>query len=296
MRRRERAQPRARLGRRPADVAHRWAARRGRPDLACARARVRAYAFGLLVRPARLARERADGRARAPREPLLRAGVHPLAEALDAAEHRDRRRRGRRSTARRLGRGDRADHGARAAALPDRLPLDAAALLGPRAADQARLRGRAHPDAAGRARRRRDSETDRLVLARPVRGNAPPVRMAHGRRALPRGRRRARRRLPEARLAAPARDDAPARRRSSTSRSSTSPCSSSRWRSTHCCDGDGARAPQPRRLGLAAVRPLLDPVRADGRRSPSSTWRATTRRPRRDLPRPAAGRGGRPRR
>ena len=41
-----------------------------------------------------------------------------------------------------------------AAPLRDRLLLDAAALLGARAADQAQLRGRADADAAGRARRR----------------------------------------------------------------------------------------------------------------------------------------------
>ena len=41
------------------------------------------------------------------RQPLLRPRLHPLAEALDAAEHRDRRRRRRRAAARRVRGGDR---------------------------------------------------------------------------------------------------------------------------------------------------------------------------------------------
>ena len=68
----------------------------------------------------------------------------------------------------------------------DRLLLDAAALLGARAADQARLRGRARADAAGRARRRRDRAADPLVLAGARRGDAAAVRLALGRCALPR--------------------------------------------------------------------------------------------------------------
>src|SRR4029079_9869941 len=47
--------------------------------------------------------------------------------------------------------------------------------------------------------------------ARPVRGDTAAVRLAHGRRALPRGRGRARRDLPATRVAAPARDDATSR-------------------------------------------------------------------------------------
>ena len=51
----------------------------------------------------------------------------------------------------------------------DRLLLDAAALLGARAADQGRLRAHGHPDAAGRRRRGRDPAPDpalRLAAAR----------------------------------------------------------------------------------------------------------------------------------
>ena len=54
----------------------------------------------------------------------------------------------------------------RAAALRDRLRLDAAALLGARAPDQGQLRERARADAAGRARRPRDGAPDRPLLGR----------------------------------------------------------------------------------------------------------------------------------
>ena len=54
----------------------------------------------------------------------------------------------------------------------DRLPLDAAALLGARADDPRPLRERAHPDAARRARRPRDRAPDRLVHGRPRGGDA----------------------------------------------------------------------------------------------------------------------------
>ena len=62
-----------------------------------------------------------------------------------------------------------------AAPLRDRLRLDAAALLGARAADQGQLRERARADAAGRARRPRDGAPDRPLLARPRGGDAPAV-------------------------------------------------------------------------------------------------------------------------
>ena len=57
-------------------------------------------------------------------------------------------------------------------ALPDRLPLDAAALLGARAADQGELRGRRRADAAGRARRAGDDAADRALHARARRVHA----------------------------------------------------------------------------------------------------------------------------
>ena len=59
--------------------------------------------------------------------------------------------------ARRLRSGHREPRPARALALPHRLPVDAAALLGARAGDdQEGVRGRGDPDAPGRARRPRD--------------------------------------------------------------------------------------------------------------------------------------------
>ena len=61
-------------------------------------------------------------------------------------------------------------------ALPDRLPLDAAALLGARAADQGQLRGREGADAAGRARRPRDGAADPPLLGRARRVHARPSR------------------------------------------------------------------------------------------------------------------------
>ena len=99
-----------------------------------------------------------------------------LAEALDAAEHRDRRRRRRGAAARRLGRRDRRPGAPGAVALPDRLPLDAAALLGARADDQGALRERGRPDAPrcrGRcARPRARSSSTRSCWSRSRRGRS----------------------------------------------------------------------------------------------------------------------------
>ena len=154
LRRGLRAEPPPRPGHRRADgQPDRAAPGRLRPGLAGAGARVRARALGGLVRAARVDREPPDRRSRARRERVLRRRLHALAEALDAAEHRHRRRRRGRSAARRL-RGRDGEPGApRALALPHRVPLDAAALLGARADDQARVRGGGRPDAARRARR-----------------------------------------------------------------------------------------------------------------------------------------------
>ena len=127
-----------------------------RPRARLVRARVRPRTLGALVRRARRVRERPDRNARARRQPLLRARLHPLAEADDPAEHRDRRRGRGGAARRRVGSRDRERDGAGAAPLPDRLLLDAAALLGARAADQAQLRRGRDPDAPGRARRPRD--------------------------------------------------------------------------------------------------------------------------------------------
>ena len=72
------------------------------------RARVRPRALGVLVRPARERGQRSDCVPRARRRGFLRHRLHALAQALHVAEHRDRRSRGRRAAARRLGRCDRA--------------------------------------------------------------------------------------------------------------------------------------------------------------------------------------------
>ena len=163
----ERAQPRARRGHRPADgQAHALATGGGGTGARAVRARVRARALGALVRSARRCREHADRCARALREPLLRPRLHALPEALDAAEHRHRRRGRSDPAARRLGGRDREPDAARARPVRGRLPLDAAALLGARPADQARLRGRRSADAARRPRRARDRAADRALHGR----------------------------------------------------------------------------------------------------------------------------------
>ena len=73
-----------------------------RPRPGAARARVRPRALGALVRASRDHGQRAHGRARARRQPLLRRRLHRLPEALDRPEHRHRRRRRCRAAARRL--------------------------------------------------------------------------------------------------------------------------------------------------------------------------------------------------
>ncbi len=167
LRRRERAQPRARQGHRPAHgAADAEAAGGGGPPLRLARARVRARPVGALLHGARGRRERPHGGARARRQPLLRPRLHRLAQAVDAAEHRHRRRGRSCPATRRLGGGHGLARAAGARPLPHRLPLDAAALLGARAAHQARLRGGGDSHAARRARRRRDGEADRPLLGR----------------------------------------------------------------------------------------------------------------------------------
>ena len=75
-----------------------------------------------------------------------------LSQALDRSQHRDRWRRRGRAAARRLRSCDRRPRAAGALALPDRVPLDAAALLGARPDDQGALRRRERPDASRHAR------------------------------------------------------------------------------------------------------------------------------------------------
>ncbi len=66
-------------------------------------------------------------------DPVLRPGLHRLAEAPDAAEHRHRRCRRRLSAADRLGRRDRRCRDLAGAAVHAGVPVDAAAFLGARA-------------------------------------------------------------------------------------------------------------------------------------------------------------------
>ena len=94
---------------------------------------------------------------------------------LDAAEHRDRRRRRRAPAGDRLGGGDRQRFGRAAAAVPDRVPVDAAAFLGAVAHPRRRLCARRRADAAGgggRCRRRGGRFSSIRSLLVPV-GAAP---------------------------------------------------------------------------------------------------------------------------
>ena len=112
-----------------------------------------------------LARRRDPGRL----DPVLRARLHRLAEAADAAEHRHRRRRRRLPAADRLGRGDRRRRAAAAAAVRDHLPVDAAAFLGAVAVRPLRLCRRRRADAAG-GRRARRRPAGRSLLYTPADG------------------------------------------------------------------------------------------------------------------------------
>ena len=80
--------------------------------------------------------------------------LHDVAQALDAAEHRDRRRRRRVSADDRLGGGDRLARARADRAVPHHLLLDAAAFLGAGALPRRRLRPRRRADAAGGGGRR----------------------------------------------------------------------------------------------------------------------------------------------
>ena len=131
----------------------------------------RALEFGVVlmalsVCPPRDDGERAHRGAGAGRRALLRRRLHGLSQALDRSEHRHRRRCRSRAAARRLRRREREPHPAGALAVPDRLPLDAAALLGARADDQGALRRREHPDAARHQGRPGDDAADPALLDR----------------------------------------------------------------------------------------------------------------------------------
>src|SRR5579862_4602357 len=193
LRRRRRAQPLPRPRHRPADggADGTSSSRVGTPRPR-AGARVRRRALGGVVRAARCPRQLADCPAGARREPLLRLRVHALAQAYDAAEHRHRRRGGGGAAARRL----RERVGSSGLGGPrhvrDRVPVDAAPLLGARADDQGALCARSGADAPGRARRPRDGSADRALLGGARRRYARPRRVRRLRASLRRRRARAR--------------------------------------------------------------------------------------------------------
>ena len=95
---------------------------------------------------------------------VLRGRLHHAAEAEHAPEHRARRRGRGPAAGHRLGGRDRRHHAALAAALRDRLLLDAAPLLGAVDAHPRRLRGGQRADDAGDPRRPGDDAPDRAVL------------------------------------------------------------------------------------------------------------------------------------
>src|SRR5207342_946385 len=132
----------------------------GRPDLAAGGDRVRRPPRLRLLRPALARRQPAGGGALDLRPLRLRLRLHALAEALDAAEHRHRRRRRCGPATGRLGGGHGRPQWHGALPLRDRLLLDAAPLLGALAADGGRVRQSRYPDAAGRPRRGGDAAPD----------------------------------------------------------------------------------------------------------------------------------------
>ena len=174
--RRGRGQPLVRPRHRRADGAH------GRPPGAVGPGRARARRCGSASRSRALSflllrRRRTRWRPRWRCRGFLGyvARLHALAQAPDAAEHRHRRRGGRRAAARRLGRRDRRARRHGDLPLRDRLLLDAAALLGAVAAHEGRVRRGRRADAARRARRARDAPPDPAVHGAALRGDAAAV-------------------------------------------------------------------------------------------------------------------------
>src|SRR5580765_7011165 len=209
MQRRVRSQPRPRPRHRQADGdAHQSTAAGGGAYAAVARARVRTDAVRVQLRPARVVRERAHRDACSRGQPLLRARVHALADTLGAAEHLDRWRRWSGPAARRLRRGHGKSDAAGALALPHRLPVDSAALLGARAVDPARVRSGADSDAARRPRGARDHTADTPVRGGARGGHRIPGRLGATRLPLSRRGASPRRRIPLARARSATRNDA----------------------------------------------------------------------------------------
>ena len=116
---------------------------------------LRADAVGRRGHRAGLRRQLPGGGAARFHDLLLRRRLHDVAEALDAAEHRDRRRRRRAAPGDRVDRGDRHDRLGEPRPLRHHLPVDPTAFLGARALQGRRIRARRRADAAGCRRRRR---------------------------------------------------------------------------------------------------------------------------------------------
>ena len=166
-RRRGRAQYVVRRRYRRAHGAHRGAADPGRAASARRGAGLRPDAGGLLRRRARPFGQRARrGVARADHR-FLRRHLYDVAQALDAAEHRHRRRGRRVAADDRLGGGDRQHLARTVLAVPHHLLLDAAAFLGAVALPHRRLCARRRADAAGGRGRRGNAPADPALHAAP---------------------------------------------------------------------------------------------------------------------------------
>ena len=181
--------------------------------------------LGLLVNVAR-------GRAARLHHLLLRVRLHDVAEALDAAEHRDRRRGRRVPADDRLGGGDRRHQPRAGADVPDHLPLDAAALLGAVAAQVRTIIARAGmpmlPVVAGLDETRRQILLYTLVLA-PVGLTPTAVRLCRA-SSTARSRSSAARSCCGSRGASFATAPAPA-----AARAAAKSCSRSRFSMCSCC-------------------------------------------------------------
>ena len=119
-----------RPGHRCADASDVATADRYRPDHALRRAGLRYRAVDRVGGADVAGDQRGRGRRAGDLDCVLRVHLHDLVEALDAAEHRHRRGGRGVSADHRLGRCDRRYRRDAAGAVRDRVPVDAAALLG----------------------------------------------------------------------------------------------------------------------------------------------------------------------
>ena len=124
---------------------------------------VRHRPVGLLRHADRHRRERAFGGAAGFHDRVLFARLHRVAEARDAAEHRDRRGRRRPAPDDRLFHRDQLGDGRQRHPVPHHLRVDAATFLGAGAAEIRRLRQGRHPDDAQRQGHGADAGRDLLT-------------------------------------------------------------------------------------------------------------------------------------